>query len=77
MEIDSYVKHKIQHIEYPPELTQKPNDLFRAYIYARENRLTPAHFLQAHRVLTEHLLPPHWRGTYRRSEMVVMEHQTI
>jgi hypothetical protein len=28
MEIDSYLKHKIQHIEYRPELTEKPNDLF-------------------------------------------------
>lgn len=76
MEVDSYVKHKIQHIEYLPELTQKPNDLFRAYIYAKENRLTRDHFSQAHRLLTEHLLPEHWRGIYRRNEMVVMEHKT-
>lgn len=76
MEVDSYIKHKIQHIEYLPELTQKPNDLFRAYIYAKENRLTKDHFLQAHRLLTEHLLPVHWRGVYRTNAMVVMEHKT-
>lgn len=27
LEIDSYVKHKMQDIEYLPELTEKPNDL--------------------------------------------------
>lgn len=76
MEVDSYIKHKIQHIEYLPKLTEKPNDLFRAYIYVKENRLTRNHFLQAHRLLTEHLLPEHGRGIYRNNEMVVMEHKT-
>lgn len=76
MEVDSYIKHKIQHIEYLPELTQKPNDLFRAYIFAKENRLTEDHFLQAHSLLAEHLLPEHWRGVHRRNAMVVMEHKT-
>ncbi|PSL26807.1 Fic family protein [Dyadobacter jiangsuensis] len=76
MEIDSYIKHKIQQVEYLPELTQKPNDLFRAYIYAKENRLTSSHFAQAHRLLTEHLLSEHSRGFYRQNPMVVMEHKT-
>ncbi len=76
MEVDSYIKHKVQQIEYLPELTQKPNDLFRAYIYAKENRLTKEHFSQAHQILTEHLLPEHWRRIYRQNAMVVMEHKT-
>lgn len=76
MEIDSYIKHKVQQIEYLPELTQKPNDLFRAYIYAKENRLTSSHFAQAHRLLTEHLLLEHSRGFYRQNPMVVLEHKS-
>jgi len=76
MEVDSYIKHKIQHIEYLPELTEKPNDLFRAYIYAKENRLTRGHFSKAHQLITEHLLPGNWRGIYRQNPMVVMEHKT-
>lgn len=32
MEVDSYVKHKMQDIEYLPELVQKPNDLYGAYL---------------------------------------------
>ncbi|MBO9612272.1 MAG: Fic family protein [Dyadobacter sp.] len=76
MEIDSYVKHKIQQIEYLPELTHKPNDLFRAYIYAKENRLSSSHFSQSHRLLAEHLLPEHSRGIYRQNPMVVLEHKS-
>lgn len=76
MEVDSYLKHKMQHIEYLPELTQKPNDLFRAYVFAKENRLDKTKFLQAHRLISEHLLPENRRGIYRRNEMVVMEHNT-
>jgi Fic family protein len=76
MEVDSYLKHKIQHIEYLPELTQKPNDLFRAYVFAKENRLDRTKFLQAHRLISQHLLPENRRGVYRRNEMVVMQHNT-
>lgn len=75
MELDSYLKHKIQHIEYLPELTQKPNDLFRAYVFAKENRLGKDRFLQAHSFISEHL-PQNQRGVYRRNAMVVMEHNT-
>lgn len=74
MELDSYLKHKIQHIEYLAELTQKPNDLFRAYIFGKENRLTEAKFLKAHKFISEHLLPESNRG--RRNAMIVMEHNT-
>jgi hypothetical protein len=35
MEMDSYLKHKMQDIEYLPELVEKPNDLFNAYLFAK------------------------------------------
>lgn len=76
MEIDSYLKHKMQHIEYLPELIEKPNDLFQAYLFARENKLTKNNFLQSHVLLSEHLLPEKWRGVYRKNDMLVMEHKT-
>ncbi len=34
LDIDSYIKHKTHNIEYLPELTKKPNDLYRAYEFA-------------------------------------------
>ena len=76
MEIDSYVKHKTQNIEYLPELVEKPNDLFQAYLFAKENKFTRENFLRSHQLLSTHLLPEKWRGAYRQNEMLVMEHNT-
>lgn len=57
LELDSYVKHKLLNIEYLPELTEKPNDLYKAYLFANENKLTQKNFLEAHRLVAAHLLP--------------------
>lgn len=76
MEIDSYLKHKMQNIEYLPELVEKPNDLFQAYLFAKENKLTKENFLHSHVLLSKHLLPKKWRGVYRKNEMLVMEQKT-
>ena len=76
MEVDSYVKHKILNVEYLPELTEKPNDLFNAYLYAKENKLNQNNFLQAHKLIAVHLLPENQRGAIRKTEMLVMEHKT-
>ena len=76
MEVDSYVKHKILQIEYLPELTEKPNDLYNAYLFAHENSLTPVNFLKAHQLIAAHLLPQAHQGRLRQTEMLVLEHQT-
>ena len=76
MEVDSYVKHKMLNIEYQPDLVQKPNDLYNAYLFAQQNELTTANFLEAHKLLSAHLLPKNKQGTFRTGNMVVMEHQT-
>lgn len=76
MEVDSYVKHKMLHIEYLPELTEKPNDLYQAYLFANENSLNKTHFLQAHKLIATHLLPETQQGALRKTEMLVMEHKT-
>ena len=75
MEIGSYLKHKMQDIEYLPELVEKPNDLFQAYHFAKENKLTKKKFLHSHELLSKHLLPGKWRGMYRKNEMLVVEHK--
>ncbi len=76
MDLDSYVKHKMLNIEYLPELTEKPNDLYKAYLFAKESRLTPKNFLQAHQFIAAHLLPKVQQGVIRKTEMLVMEHKT-
>ena len=75
MELDSYVKHKMLNIEYPPELIEKPNDLFKAYSFAKENKLTQKNFLQAHLFISANLLPKVQQGILRQTDMLVMEHK--
>ena len=77
MEIDSFIKHKMKQAEYLEDLTQKPDDLYQAYLFAQKNRLTQADFLNAHRLLSSHLLAENKRGTCRTGNMVVMEHKTF
>jgi Fic family protein len=76
MEVDSYVRHKVLDIEYLPNLTEKPNDLYLAYEYARDNKLTEENFLHVHSVATTHLLPKTHRGKIRTGNMLIMEQQT-
>jgi len=76
LEIDSYVKHKMLDIEYLPELVEKPNDLYDAYRFAQQNILSLQNFLHTHNLLTKHLLPQQWRGVYRKTGMLVLEHNT-
>jgi len=76
LEIDSYVKHKMQRMEYLPNLVQKPNDLYVAYEFAKQNKLAKENLLRCHGLLSKHLLPESQRGVYRKNEMVVLEHKT-
>jgi Fic family protein len=76
MELDSYVKHKMLNIEYLSELTEKPNDLYNAYLFAKDNKLTQKNFLKAHLLIAAHLLPKNQQGVVRKTEMHVMEHKT-
>jgi Fic family protein len=76
LEVDSYVKHKILNIEYLPELIEKPNDLYKAYLYANEKVLNRKFFLEAHKLVSAHLLPKQQQGKIRNTEMLIMEHKT-
>ncbi|HTA84432.1 MAG TPA: Fic family protein [Bacteroidia bacterium] len=76
MDIDSYIKHKMLKIEYLPDLIQKPDDLYKAYLFAQKNKLTKSSFLKAHTLLAAHLLPKNKQGVNRKVNMVVMEHKT-
>ena len=76
LELDSYVKHKVLNVEYLPELTEKPNDLYNAYLFAKDNQLNRRNFDEAHKLIAAHLLPERQRGGTRNTEMLVMEHET-
>jgi Fic family protein len=75
LEVDSYVKHKMLDIEYLPNLTEKPNDLYAAYEFARDHPLSKEHFHKTHSIATLHLLPEQQRGQIRTGNMMIMEQQ--
>jgi Fic family protein len=76
LEIDSYLKHKLQNVEYLTNLTEKPNDLFEAYEFARDNKLTIDNFLEAHNIAVKHLLPERQRGIVRTGNMLIMDQKS-
>lgn len=76
LEVDSYVKHKMLNVEYLPNLIERPNDLYRAYEFARDHKLSRENFMETHSIATAHLLPQKLRGVLRTGNMLIMEQQT-
>jgi len=76
LEIDSFVKYKLLNVEYLPELTEKPNDLYNAYFFAKDNKLSFNNLMTTHSLATVHLLPENQRGVIRKTEMLVIDNKT-
>ena len=74
--VDSYVKHKLLKVDYLPELIERPNDLFNAYEFARDNGLSRNNIFEVHRILSKHLLPEENRGRIRSGNMIVFDQQS-
>ena len=71
IELDSYVKHKRFGIPFRPDHTQKIDDLYAAYQYAQGRRCDRSSLLEAHRMLTRHILPEGRGGLVRTDNMYV------
>jgi len=71
IELDSYVKHKRFGIAFLPDHTQKIDDLYGAYQFAKANPSDRANLLEAHRMLTQHILPQGRGGRVRTGNMYV------
>lgn len=71
IELDSYVKHKRFGIPFRPDHTQKIDDLYSAYQYAQGQLCDRSHLLEAHRMLTRHILPEGRGGRVRTGMMYV------
>jgi Fic family protein len=71
IELDSFIKHKLLGIKFLPDHTQKTDDLYNAYRYAQNERMTPLAIKQAHTLLTKHILQKAYRGRIRTSNMFV------
>lgn len=71
IELDSYVKHKRDGIAFQPDYTQKIDDLYGAYLFAQNNRLTEENIKEAHKLLSKHIVATAWQGKYRHQNMYV------
>lgn len=72
IELDSFIKHKRFGVNYQPDYTQKIDDLYNAYEFAKSNRLSADTLMEAHRLLTKNILHPSEQGKFRNSNMYVM-----
>jgi Fic family protein len=70
--LDSFVKHKRLGVAYQPDYTRKIDDLYNAYIFAQQNKLSPANLSAAHAELTKHILQPEQQGVFRSTNMFVV-----
>jgi Fic family protein len=71
IELDSYIKHKRDGIPFQPDYTKKIDDLYRAYVFAQNNKLTEKNVKEAHRLLSKHIVATAWQGKYRQQNMYV------
>ncbi len=71
IELDSYIKHKRFGIEFLPDYTQKIDDLYNAYNFAKTNELNPENISQAHKLLSKHIVAKHQQGQFRNHNMYV------
>lgn len=71
IELDAYVKYKRFDIAFLPDYTQRADDLYEAYQFAKTNKCDRTNLLAAHAMLTAHILAPGKGGRLRTSMMYV------
>lgn len=71
IELDSFIKHKKLGMKFLPDFTQKIDDLYEAYVFAQENRMTIQNISEAHILLSKNFVAEQWRGKFRIQSMFV------
>ncbi|MBI1307759.1 MAG: hypothetical protein GC181_14240 [Bacteroidetes bacterium] len=72
IDFDSYFKHKFLQVKFRPDYTRKADDLYAAYDFIDENRLSFENVKRAHAILSKHLLPQSQQGFVRTNPMFVI-----
>ena len=71
IELDSYIKHKSMGIEFQPDYTKKIDDLYNAYLFAQQNKLTEKNISPMHKLLSKNLVETSKQGKLRTHNMYV------
>lgn len=72
IELDSFIKHKRFGTKYLPDYTRKIDDLYDAYLFAQQTKLSAKTLEQAHAQLTKHILHKSQQGKVRTGNMFVL-----
>lgn len=72
IDFDSYFKHKFLKVEFKPNYTRKADDLYAAYDFIDDNRLTLDNLKRAHSLITINILPVLHQGRIRSNPMYVL-----
>ncbi len=72
IDFDSFFKHKFLNVKFRPDYTQKADDLYSAYDFIDNHKLTLKNVQKAHSVLSRHLLPVSQQGRVRNNPMLVI-----
>ena len=72
IELDSFIKYKRFGIQYLPDYTRKIDDLYDAYLFAQQTKLSAKNLEQAHAQLTKHILQKKQQGKIRTGNMFVV-----
>jgi Fic family protein len=73
IEADSYHKHRFMNVKFKPNYTKKTDDLFKAYEFAKDKKLTIDNLLEAHAILTENILLDSQKGKVRLGKIYVTD----
>ena len=72
IDFDSYFKHRFLKVKFKPDYTRKADDLYSAYNYIDNHKLTFENVQKAHSILSRNLLPKSQQGKVRNNPMFVI-----
>ena len=72
IDFDSYFKHKFLKIKFNPDYTRRADDLYSAYDFIDNNKLTLENVQKTHSILSKNLLPKSQQGLIRNNPMFVI-----
>ncbi len=74
IDFDSFYKHKFMNIKFQANYTKKTDDLYSAYQFILENKLSGENIINAHKIITKNLLPTDQQGFIRNNPMFVLNY---
>lgn len=72
IEFDSFFKHKFLKVKFRPDYIKKADDLYAAYDFIENKKLTLKNVQKAHSILSSGLLPKSQQGLIRTNPMFVI-----